>query len=405
FGVGHHVRRIEHAELHACRKEADEGGVDGAFRKIALLHSVDERLVVGIVFGVGDRAVTLVVHAAEKRDGRGLRLRGPVMMAREDVAHGIAVGNYISLEAPLAAKLILEQIFTCAGRLSLDRVISAHDGTGLTLNDGRAESRLIGVELVVPVYVDIGKVARRLGAAVDVIVLGRGDDPVVLRVITLHSGDEGHTHAAREEGILAVRLLAAAPAGIAENIQIRRPEIETTHDTHVVGLHILHVLDAPFDSDIGGHGVNARNIEGRAQSDRLGKLGYAGVDYPMKRLAPPVIGGHVEPWNGSGIVHKLRCFFLKRHAVYKISRALLGSEIGVQICRLLRLLRAGDAKCPAAHQPHYKDSQFRNFHALLPAHKVPHEIYLQKRKTITRAPLYLAQLRLSTTFHLKKSVL
>ena len=38
--VGHHRGWIEHPEPHTRREEADERRVDGALRKIALLHGV-----------------------------------------------------------------------------------------------------------------------------------------------------------------------------------------------------------------------------------------------------------------------------------------------------------------------------------------------------------------------------
>ena len=76
--------------------------------------------------------------------------------------------------------------------------------------------------------------ARGLGAAVHGEVLGRGDDAVVLRIVALHAGDEGDAHARGEERIFAVGFLAAAPARIAEDVDVGRPEVEALEDVGCV---------------------------------------------------------------------------------------------------------------------------------------------------------------------------
>ena len=61
-------------------------------------------------------------------------------------------------------------------------------------------------------------------------VLGRGNNAIVLRIVSLHAGHESYTHARRQKGVFPVRFLAAAPARIAEDVDVRRPEIETPED-------------------------------------------------------------------------------------------------------------------------------------------------------------------------------
>ena len=131
---------------------------------------------------------------------------------------------------------------------------------------------------------------------------------VVLRVVALHSGHVSNPHAAGEERIFAVGLLSAAPARVAEDVQIRGPEIEASHDAGVSFAHILHVLDAPLDANLARHGVNSRRIEGGSQTDRLGILGYALVDHAVKGLAPPLVRGNIEPRNRRGVVLHLEAF-------------------------------------------------------------------------------------------------
>ena len=55
-------------------------------------------------------------------------------------------------------------------------------------------------------------------------VLASGDGAEVVEVISLDSGDEGHAEPGGEERVLAVGLLAAAPAGIAEDVDVGGPE-------------------------------------------------------------------------------------------------------------------------------------------------------------------------------------
>ena len=100
--VRHHRRRIEHAETDASREEANECGIDGTFGEIPLLHGFDVGFVIVIVIHFGE-VDALIVHAANQRDRRGLRLRRAVVVAVEDVADGVAVGDHIALEVPGAA--------------------------------------------------------------------------------------------------------------------------------------------------------------------------------------------------------------------------------------------------------------------------------------------------------------
>ena len=230
--VGNHVRRIEHAELDSRREQANQARVESALRQISLLHGVDVGLVDRLAETRGERDA-LVIHAAQDGDRCALRLRRTIAMVGRDVADGIAVGDDVSLESPLAAQLILQQVLIGACRLAVDRVVGAHDRAGLAFDDGSAERGLVGIDLVVFAHVHIGEVACRLRSAVHGEVLRRGNREVVLRIVALQSGHVGNTHAAGEERIFAVGLLPAAPARIAEDVQIGRPEIQASHDAGV----------------------------------------------------------------------------------------------------------------------------------------------------------------------------
>ena len=180
-------------------------------------------------------------------------------------------------------------------------------------------------------HVHIGKVARRLRPAVYGIVLRGRNGQVILWIVALQSGHVGNAHAAGQERVFAVGLLTAAPARIAKDVQIRRPEIEASHDAGVSLARILHVLDASLNANLGRHGVNSRRIERGSQADGLGILGYTLVDHSVKGLAPPLVCGNVEPWNCRGVVLHLRSLLRKSHSVHQVGSPLFRRQIGVQI--------------------------------------------------------------------------
>ena len=64
LGIGHHLRRIEHAQLHARGEQTHQRGVDVALFQEALLDGVEVRLVVVIVLHLEGEVDALVVHAA-----------------------------------------------------------------------------------------------------------------------------------------------------------------------------------------------------------------------------------------------------------------------------------------------------------------------------------------------------
>ena len=168
------------------------------------------------------------------------------------------------------------------------------------------------------------------------IVLGGRNGAEVARVVALHAGDEGHAHAPGQEGIFAVGLLAAAPARVSENVDVRRPEVQAFEDVAVARAYRLRMLDAAFGADRLGHGVNCRRVEGGGQPNRPGKLGRAIHLHAVQRLAPPVVGRNLEARNRASLIHQLRRLFLERHAGHKIIHALFNGQGGIEIRRIGR---------------------------------------------------------------------
>src|SRR5215472_1146022 len=204
----------------------------------------------------------------------------------------------------------------------------------MAFDNRRAKRRKVGVLLIVLADVNVRKMACRLRAAVDGEMLRRRDDAIVMRMITLHTSNKSHGHARAQEWILAVGLLSAPPAGIAKDVDVRRPKIETLKDVRVTSAFVLSVFDPALDANRRRHLMNARYVERRRESDRLGKLCRPVHRDTMQCLAPPVVCWNVEARNGSRLIHELRRFLLKRHAMDQIRRALFRRKLRIRVWKV-----------------------------------------------------------------------
>src|SRR3954462_5408328 len=100
-------------------------------------------------------------------------------------------------------------------------------------------------------------------------VLGGRDQLQVARVVTLQAFDERHPEPTSEVRALAVRLVASAPAWIAENVDIRTPAREPFEDTGVPLALILVVLGACFVRNGDGDSRQQVHIPARSEPDCL----------------------------------------------------------------------------------------------------------------------------------------
>ena len=336
--IRNHLRGIEHAKLHTCCEQSNQGRVDVALLQKALVVSVEVGLVVAIVFDV--RVVqAFVIHAALDGQGGSFRLRlGEVVIAK-DVDDGGAVRDHVALEIPFAPQLVLEQKLVDARGLSVDAVVGAHDRASLAFGDRGPKSGQIGVQFVVLADFDVGGVARRLGPAVDGVVLGRGNSAIVFRIIALHSGDVGHAQARAQEWILTEGFLAASPARVAKDVDVRRPEVQTFLGAAVAGALKLCALDACFNADGDGHAMDGVCVKRRRQANRLGKLRGAAGGNTVQRFTPPVVGGDVQALDGARLVGQLADLFLYGHAVHQVRGALFRWQRRVEVGRGGGILR------------------------------------------------------------------
>ena len=215
-------------------------------------------------------------------------------------------------------------------------MIGAHDLADVGLLDEGLECGKIGLPEVTHGYGNVETVTHRLRTAVDGIVLGACMGLVVLLVVALHTLDILDAEDSHEIRVLAVGLLAAAPARVTEDIDVRAPERQ---------LGVAGIIPGPV-SDIEnvvvrtvpvGAGLirNCREnlidtvrVKGSGHADRLRVHGIAVLTDAVASLAPPVVGRDAETVDRDGLVH---------HE----TDLLLGSEEGDQVLDPLFVGKSG----------------------------------------------------------------
>src|SRR5208282_6898363 len=104
-----------------------------------------------------------------------------------------------------------------------------------------------------------------------------------------------------EERVLAVGFLAAAPARVTEDVDVRRPEREAviTRAVPVVFADVVIVLGAGLGGDDIGGLVQERRVPGGGHADGLREnRGVAGARDAVQTFVPIIIGGNAEPRDG-----------------------------------------------------------------------------------------------------------
>ena len=165
-------------------------------------------------------------------------------------------------------------------------------------------------------------------------MFGGGHGLQILRVVALQALDELDGHAAGQVGIFAVGLHAAAPARIAEQVDVGGPEGESLVDVALAAADELVILGARLVGDGGGHAEDQVGVPGGGQADGFREYrGAAGAGDAVQALVPPVVGGDAEAVDGRGIVHELRDLFLERHAGDQVGGTAVDGGGGVSIHR------------------------------------------------------------------------
>ncbi|OPZ66652.1 MAG: hypothetical protein BWY82_02970 [Verrucomicrobia bacterium ADurb.Bin474] len=165
------------------------------------------------------------------------------------------------------------------------------------------------------------------------VVFGAGGREQVVGVVTLKSLHEGNAQAGCEERILSVGFLTAAPARIAKDVHIRRPEGQAPEDGTLERCALVTVeFGASFDADHGCHLVVKHLVPHGRQSDGLRKYGgMARICNSMQCFAPPIEFRDAKAWNPrSGVPHHRR-FFIQRHAPDQIINPVVKRQRGILV--------------------------------------------------------------------------
>src|ERR1035437_4499047 len=147
------------------------------------------------------------------------------------------------------------------------------------------------------------------------VVLGSGDHLQIMWIIPLQSSNERDPHSTGEVGIFAIRLLAASPARIPEDVEVRR-QVSQSGDTtgRVSGRRLrdrvvaqsFMIFGASFRRNRARDTVNETCIPGCAEPDRFWKDRGPAACHAVQRLVPPVIDRYPEAWNrGRAVLHLL----------------------------------------------------------------------------------------------------
>ena len=130
----------------------------------------------------------------------------------------------MALEAPLAAQQIAQEQRAGAGRRAINIVVSAHHRAHMALLHRRLKLGQIDFVKIPFRRLRVETVPLILRAAVDREVFRASHRLDILGIIPLQTLDEGHRHSPRQESVLPVSLLPAAPARVAKDVDVRRPK-------------------------------------------------------------------------------------------------------------------------------------------------------------------------------------
>lgn len=133
----------------------------------------------------------------------------------------------------------------------------------------------------------------------------------------LKTVDHGLAEHRREVRVLAVGLLAAAPARVAEDVDVRRPERQSLIAEMVSVAH-----DVVFRAGLVAHCVedvvDERRVPCGGHADRLREYGGEPLaSHAVESLVPPVVALDAETRDGGGVVHHHGYFLIDREFLEK----------------------------------------------------------------------------------------
>ena len=229
-----------------------------------------------------------------------------------EIADRPAVGHEVALEAPFPAQDLLQGMAAAAG-LAVGAVVGAHHGLHPRVHQ-RVEGGQVGLGHVLPAGHGVEVVAQRLRAGVHREVLGAGGGlhRFALALQALHIA---RAQPAGQQRVLAIGLVAPAPAGVAEDVHVRGPEGQALVDVPVAVLRRGVVLRAALGGGDVAQPLHQRRVKAGGDADGLGKgRGRAGAGHAVQRFVPPVVGRNAQPVDGRRVIAQLAGGLLHGHA-------------------------------------------------------------------------------------------
>lgn len=141
-----------------------------------------------------------------------------------EIAYRPAIADDITGKPPLVAKNLLQQILAAGTRLAINRIVSGHNRLSVRFDNTILKRSQISLVKIPFAYLCVKLMPQILRAAVNRKMLRCCYKLEVLRVVALNSLDELYAKSAGQVGVFAISLMASAPTGIAENVNVRRSE-------------------------------------------------------------------------------------------------------------------------------------------------------------------------------------
>ena len=332
----HARRRVEKPEPEQCAQKFAELQVDDFLLDEAALHRVGKR-------GRVVAAAHTEPRGNRHRLGFGVVLRDFIVAA--EVGDGAAVGRDVPVEAPAIEQRV--ELRVDSSWFAVDRIVGGHDRLDVAFAHERFERGQVGLIEIRLGWRRVERVARRLRPAVHREVLRARRRQQVARIVALQPAHERHADARREPRVLAIGFLPAAPARVAKDVDVRRPEREPVKARADIGVGGERVVKfrARLDADHAGDLLHECVVPRRREPDGLRKhRGLARARDAVERLVPPVVFRDAEPRHaGRGVAHG-GGFFVERHPRDEVAHARLErlGRIEIKRTRLVRTEQAAD---------------------------------------------------------------
>ena len=259
-------------------------------------------------------------------------------MTLKNIGNSTAIAHHIAVEFEFTPQFVLQQQHAGARGRTVQAVISAHHRGGAAWAQGLAKSVKIGVLEVLLIHPRVKLMARHFRPAVHREVLRSGDGFEVMRIVALQAFDEGQPHFRCQIRIFTESFLTPAPARIAKDIDIRRPERQAVIALMIVVPLGIVVFRAGFGGDSGSDAMFEIHVERSRQPDRLREhCRKPGPRIAMQRFVPPIVRRNFQTRNGRGGILHLRNLLFKRHARNKIGRTFFRRQIRIQVLNRSRV--------------------------------------------------------------------